>query len=172
VHDATISRDLEPVYQEIRRHLSSAAPAPAQPTAERRLPYPNPPMKFKPAPIAGDELALVVAEELTEWSIQTGPVPGKPGVTGVELHRDLQFPRFRDVLPYMAIVADFAQKANHHPRWENIFRTLSINLTTWDIGHQVSILDVVLAAYCDRAYLQYIDSLGSPSDAAHTRSSQ
>lgn len=164
VDDATISRDLEPVYAEIRRHLSALGPVSAQPTSSKRLPYPDPPMKLKPAPISPDELALIVAEELSDWTVERGPVPGKPEVIGVQLQREMTFPRFRDVLPYMAIIADFAEKANHHPCWENIFKTLTIKLSTWDIGHQVSILDIVLASYCDKAYLEYVASLSPPAD--------
>ncbi len=159
VHDATISRDLEPVYEEVRRHLSTSGVQPARPTPSRRLPYPEPPMKFKPAPISDEELALVVSEELTDWTVERGPARGKPELTGVELRRELTFPRFRDVVPFVSIIADFAQKSNHHPRWENIFKTLTISLSTWDIGHQVSILDIVFASFCDKAYRDYLQTL-------------
>lgn len=57
----------------------------------------------------------------------------------------------------MTEVADFADKANHHPRWENIYETLDVYLTTWDIGHRISHLDVQLAQFFNRAYQSYCD---------------
>jgi pterin-4a-carbinolamine dehydratase len=84
-----------------------------------------------------------------------GDVPGAPRQIRVELHREFVFRSFLDVLAFMAEVGDFADKANHHPRWENIFRTLDVYLTTWDIGHRISQLDLQLAQYFDRAYEKY-----------------
>ncbi len=43
----------------------------------------------------------------------------------------------------------------HHPRWENVWRTLNVYLTTWDIGQRISDRDIVLALYLDRAFSDF-----------------
>lgn len=43
----------------------------------------------------------------------------------------------------------------HHPRWENIWRTVVIWLSTWDIGHKPSQLDLDLAREVERIYHDY-----------------
>ena len=44
---------------------------------------------------------------------------------------------------------------DHHPDWENIWRTITVWLTTWDLGHLPSIYDIELAEYLDQLYLEY-----------------
>jgi pterin-4a-carbinolamine dehydratase len=44
------------------------------------------------------------------------------------------------------------QKAQHHPRWENQWRTVTVYLSTWDIGYRVSALDIALARTLDALY--------------------
>ena len=125
VRDETLESDLEPVLSEVQQILRGRFPSGAAQKGGR-LPYPRPPMKFPPAPMPEADLALVVVEELPMWDVVKGPVEGKPGLVGVELHRDFKFRRFSDVVPFMSTVADFADKANHHPRWENVYKTLSV----------------------------------------------
>lgn len=157
VREAYLERDLEPVLSEVQRLLMDSSSAHVTPpTNSKRLPYPRPPMKYPPAPISEEELELVVTEELPKWDIAKGPVIGKPGLTGVELHRDLVFNRFKDAITFMSIVADFVDKANHHPRWENIYKTVSIHLTTWDIQHRISNLDLMVAYYIDKSYEEFL----------------
>jgi pterin-4a-carbinolamine dehydratase len=42
--------------------------------------------------------------------------------------------------------------AIHHPTWENVWRSVRIFLTTWDIGCRVSDRDVQLAKYFENTY--------------------
>jgi pterin-4a-carbinolamine dehydratase len=160
VRDVSIERDLEPVLSAIQQVARGSSGIDLTPGQGGTLPYPQPPMKFPPAPIDNEELELILSEELPEWSIRKRPVRGKPELDGVYLHRELTFKRFSHVIPFMTTVADFADKANHHPQWENIFRTLSIDLTTWDIEHRISSLDLMLASFIDRMYRRYLDQGG------------
>ena len=52
----------------------------------------------------------------------------------------------------MREVSESVVKVKHHPRWENIWRTVTIWLSTWDIGHKPSQLDVDLAREIERIY--------------------
>jgi pterin-4a-carbinolamine dehydratase len=95
---------------------------------------------------------------LHDWEVIETPLPENPDQRRIELHRTFVFRSFRDVLVFMAEAGEFADDANHHPRWENIFKTLRIYLTTWDIGHRISHSDLQLARYFDRAYQRYRES--------------
>jgi pterin-4a-carbinolamine dehydratase len=159
VADETLDRDLEPVYLELKRIIGgddkSQLPV-AQPG--QQLPYPQPPMKLPPPAISEQELEPLLADELPDWQITKNPVYGKPAETAMELRREFNFKTFRDAISFMSEIAEFADATNHHPRWENIFRTLVVHLSTWDIAHRVSVLDLMLAAYFDRRFAEYSDS--------------
>ncbi len=47
------------------------------------------------------------------------------------------------------------QHPQHHPRWENTWRTVRVWLTTWDIGHKLSQYDLDLAQYLDNLFGKY-----------------
>ena len=50
-------------------------------------------------------------------------------------------------------VAPGCDIAIHHTRWENIWRTVRVYLTTWDIDHQISDRDIQLAKYLPEALI-------------------
>ena len=153
--------DLQPVLREIELHLPASDTQSARSDiggGSRRLPYPDPPLIVKPAPMTEYDLNIALSELLHDWEVATSPLPEDPDSLRIELHRTFVFDTFLDVLAFMRGVADFADKANHHPRWENIFKTLRVYLTTWDIGHRISHLDIQLAQFFDRSYREYCDS--------------
>jgi len=157
VRDLSFDHDMEPVLLEIARRAGAAGGSAQSPSEDpNRLPYPQPPMKVPPAPMSDEELDLVVTEVLPEWALVTGADQRTP--SGEELCRAYRFRSFLDAIAFMSGAADFADKANHHPRWENVFKTVYVYLTTWDIGHKVSHLDVTLAGFLDRQYDQYVRS--------------
>jgi len=153
--------DLQPVLREIELHLPGSDPQGTRRDVgggTRRLPYPDPPLIIKPAPMAEDDIDIALSQLLQDWKVVRSPLPEDPGQVRIELHRTYVFRNFLDVMEFMRGVADFADKANHHPRWENIYNDLRVYLTTWDIGHRISHLDIQLAQFFDRAYKDYRDS--------------
>lgn len=161
VRDEFAKMDLQPVLAEIERHIPSAKiRSSLNDVAGNRenLPYPDPPLVVKPAPMAKEDIDIAIHELLHDWEVIAGPLPENPDERREELHRTFLFRDFRDVLIFMNDVGDFADKANHHPRWENIYNTLRVYLTTWDIRHRISPLDLQLAQYFDRVYKQYQES--------------
>lgn len=158
VRDECAETDLQPVLAEIERHLPSAETRGSVSGAAEDLPYPNPPLVVKPAPMTDEDINIAIREFLHDWEVVEGPLPENPDERRVELHRTFLFRNFPDVLAFMAEIGDFADKANHHPRWENIYNTLRVYLTTWDIGHRISPLDIQLAQYFDRTYKRYQES--------------
>jgi pterin-4a-carbinolamine dehydratase len=161
VRDEFVDTDLQPVLLAIEQRLPSAEirDSLAHTGSERRnLPYPQPPLVVKPSPMTEDDINIAKQELLPDWEVVVSPLPENLDLRRVELHRTFLFRSFRDVLIFMTEVGEFADNANHHPRWENIFKTLRVYLTTWDIGHRISHLDLQLAQYLDRAYQRYQQS--------------
>jgi pterin-4a-carbinolamine dehydratase len=70
--------------------------------------------------------------------------------------RTFEFESFHDLIHFMNTAARFIDRIDHHPEWTNIWRTLVVYLTTWDIGFKPSMLDVDLAAYLDDLYKNYV----------------
>jgi Pterin 4 alpha carbinolamine dehydratase len=60
-------------------------------------------------------------------------------------------------------------KVQHHPHWENIWRPVTIGLSTSDIGHKPSQLDVDLAREIERVHKQYVGKLKTPRKSGHSR---
>jgi pterin-4a-carbinolamine dehydratase len=153
--------DLQPVLREIELHLPESDHQTVRSDAggsDRKLPWPNPPLIIKPAPMTEADIDIAMRELLNAWEVVNIPLAEEPDQLRVELHRTFVFRTFLDVLTFMAEVGDFSDKANHHPRWENIYKTLRVYLTTWDIGHRISHLDIQLAQFFDRAYKEYCES--------------
>lgn len=151
--------ELQPLLNELELRLGEPArEVEDQPPGSKRLPYPDPPLPVPPASLQADELELALATMLPSWSVRQGFLPEDDTKTRVELHREFHFRSFPKVLEFMVEVGDFAQKANHHPRWENVYRTLYVSLSTWDIGHEISHLDLQLARHLDRVWDRYEDA--------------
>jgi 4a-hydroxytetrahydrobiopterin dehydratase len=47
---------------------------------------------------------------------------------------DLEFENFISAFAFMTRVALRAEKIDHHPEWRNVYKTVSIALTTHDAG--------------------------------------
>ena len=74
----------------------------------------------------------------------------------MELIRAFRFRRFQAAVDYMYMVAPGCDIAQHHPRWENVWKTLTVHLSTWDGGlHKITERDLKLARYLDRAYIDF-----------------
>lgn len=48
--------------------------------------------------------------------------------------RSYQFKDFSEAFGFMTRVALAAEKADHHPEWRNVYRTVEVVLTTHDAG--------------------------------------
>jgi pterin-4a-carbinolamine dehydratase len=77
-------------------------------------------------------------------------IPGREPQMRTELYRSFEFSSFDDAIAFMGAAVPTINQLNHHPRWENLWRTVSVWLTTWDIGHRISPLDIDLAMSLDQ----------------------
>jgi pterin-4a-carbinolamine dehydratase len=112
---------------------------------------------LKPLPLTEDQINLI-RQELPEWKVEESQIlddPRIPHGTKVELVRVYQFESFLEVMAFMNRAAIHIDAMDHHPRWENVYKTLIVRLTTWDIKHQLSDRDAVLARYLEREYQEH-----------------
>lgn len=104
----------------------------------------------------------VTLRELTEsellkalpkpWVVTESDLPGQPGQHRVELYRTYRFASFEEAIHFMSAAVPVINKIQHHPRWQNTWKTVAVWSTTWDIGHRPSKLDLKLATLLDNLY--------------------
>lgn len=94
--------------------------------------------------LSKDELAAALAQ-LPYWQLVTSPALQDPSRQRAELYRSFVFSSFEDAMAFMTKAVPLITQLDHHPRWENSWRTVSVWLTTWDAGHRPSSLDIQLA---------------------------
>jgi 4a-hydroxytetrahydrobiopterin dehydratase len=59
-----------------------------------------------------------------------------------------EFRNFVEAFGFMTRAAIHAEKLNHHPEWSNVYKTVTVTLTTHDAGG-LSALDLTLANRMD-----------------------
>jgi 4a-hydroxytetrahydrobiopterin dehydratase len=59
------------------------------------------------------------------------------------------FADFTEAFAFMTRAALWAEKWNHHPEWTNVYKTVTVTLTTHDVGG-LSAQDVKLARKMDQ----------------------
>lgn len=64
------------------------------------------------------------------------------------IHKTYVFANFVEAFGWMTQTALWAEKLNHHPEWDNVYKTVNVTLTTHDAGG-LSQLDVTLAQKMD-----------------------
>ncbi|MGD9294221.1 MAG: 4a-hydroxytetrahydrobiopterin dehydratase [Roseobacter sp.] len=64
------------------------------------------------------------------------------------IHKRFVFDNFVEAFGWMTQVAIWAEKWNHHPEWDNVYKTVNVVLTTHDVGG-LSTLDAKLARKMD-----------------------
>lgn len=67
---------------------------------------------------------------------------------GLAIVRELKFADFNAAFGFMTRVALYAEKADHHPEWFNVYNRVAIMLTTHDAGG-VSQRDIEMARFID-----------------------
>lgn len=86
-------------------------------------------------PIAPEEVSGLLAE-LIGWASPDGEA----------ITREFEFPDFARAMAFMTAVAVRADRMDHHPEWSNVYRKVSVRLTTHS-AHGLTRLDFELAGY-------------------------
>ena len=153
IRDAYWDHDIQLVLQQLRVEVEREQPD-SQETGNNSQVYPTPPPE-KPDPISEEKISIALGASLSNWEIVSSPLPQNPAKVRTELFRRYRFKTFADAINFMSQVAPGCDIAMHHPRWENLWRTLTVYLTTWDIDHSISDRDIQLAKYLDHAYGEF-----------------
>jgi 4a-hydroxytetrahydrobiopterin dehydratase len=66
-----------------------------------------------------------------------------------KLVREFKFENFQEAFGFMARVALLAEKAEHHPNWQNEYNKVLIELSTHDEGGKITQKDRDLAKAID-----------------------
>lgn len=67
-----------------------------------------------------------------------------------KLSRAFVFDNFSQAFAFMTQVALLAERAEHHPNWDNVYNRVNIHLTTHDAGNTVTAKDRALANEINR----------------------
>ena len=65
------------------------------------------------------------------------------------LYQKFQFKNFVEAFAFMTQVALLAEKADHHPRWTNVYNTVEVWLNTHSAGNTITEKDRKLAQQID-----------------------
>ena len=114
--------------------------------------YPTPRVTLKE--LSPEEMDAAL-ERLPGWDVIVSDIPGKEPRKRSEPCRVFEFASFNDAMSFMGAAAPEITRIDHHPRRENIWRSVSVWLTTWDIGHRPSVLDTQLAAFLNTLREKY-----------------
>jgi pterin-4a-carbinolamine dehydratase len=114
--------------------------------------------KKNPEPLTEEEIKTAL-ERLPNWVYTTIRL-SKQAIDaedkfGVEIMRTYQFTSFKEAITFMGEAKTFIDEMNHHPRWENVWRSITVWLSTWDIGLQISQWDIDLAEKLDGLFQNY-----------------
>ncbi len=83
-------------------------------------------------------------------SAALGRLQGWTAVTGRDaISKTFTFQNFNEAFGFMTRAALVAEKMDHHPEWSNVYKTVSVTLSTHDAGGLTE-LDVKLADAMDK----------------------
>jgi pterin-4a-carbinolamine dehydratase len=120
--------------------------------SDRPVRYPKPRIALKE--LSRDEI-MEVLRQLPGWELTVSAIPGKEPLIRTEFKRVFEFASFEDAIDFMHVASKHVSEVQHHPRWENVWRTVTVWLSTWDIGHKPSRLDIELAQFFEELRRSY-----------------
>ncbi len=119
--------------------------------------YPSPAIK---EPVASDSEIREFLRRNPGWQIQYRRHPTDPGVQRRGIGTTLTFHRFRDAIHFMNTAAWGIDQRNHHPEWENIWKSVVVWITQFDIGGDITARNIELAEYLMSVYHPYEKAAG------------
>jgi pterin-4a-carbinolamine dehydratase len=104
--------------------------------------------KMKLQPLTEKELAKKLTS-LEQWEPWADCVVSEYPRERQELLRTITFPTFEDAIKFMVEAARLFRREDHHPRWSNEWKTVTIRLSTWDVGNKITKKDIQVAEKVD-----------------------
>jgi pterin-4a-carbinolamine dehydratase len=111
-----------------------------------RDPSPNV-AKARTQPLAEAELAKILKyDDFNGWYVDNfGDADAR------YLAKTFEFRGFGQAAAFMELVSSHCKVLNHHPEWRNKFNYVTVALSTWDARRRVTIYDVTLALFMNKA---------------------
>jgi len=110
--------------------------------------FPTPdPAKARTQPVRDEDLATILKyDDYQGWYLDNF------GNTDVRyLVKTFEFPHFNQAADFMGLIANHCRVLDHHPEWRNVFNHVTVSLTTWDARRRVTIYDLNLALFMNKA---------------------
>lgn len=109
------------------------------------------PEKQNMSALSSDELEVELAK-LPGWQPVESIVPNDYPKPRQELRKIYRFKTFKAAVEFMHSAVPRINELKHHPRWANQWRTVTVYLSTWDIGNRISAADVQMAHELEKLY--------------------
>jgi pterin-4a-carbinolamine dehydratase len=104
------------------------------------------------------ERRLLRLQNLNGWTLVDSVHPRRQ-----EIRKMYHLNRFEDVIEFMEFASKPIAKRQHHPRWENQFKSLTVYFSTWDAGCKVTHYDIEAAAALDELFHTFIEGRRTPN---------
>lgn len=103
--------------------------------------------KARTQPLPDDELAKILQyDDYEGWYVDNfGHADAR------WLVKTYKFASFAQACEFMTQVNQQCEMLDHHPIWRNVFKQVSVSLTTWDAHRRITIYDLNLALYMNMA---------------------
>jgi pterin-4a-carbinolamine dehydratase len=126
-------------------------------------PYP-PEGPYRPSELEQSQLQEML-KSLPQWRLVVSELDDDPrfstGYKRIEIVRDFRFESFIDAIEFMRQAAAMIDSFGHHPRWSNVFKTVTVGYSTFEAGHRPTDRDHKSAEMLDRLYRRFIKERGS-----------
>jgi len=129
----------------------------AKPAFPNGIPIPRPmPVQKKRKLLTPTQLDDQIIK-MSSWKVEENYHSWAVGGKATELVRVYEFSSFIDTINFMTYAANEINSWNpqHHPRWENQWRSLRVCFTTWDVGCRITKLDVSSATKMDKLFFNF-----------------
>ncbi len=136
--------------------IGRARMLPGERHANGALARPEPRQKGRP--VLSDEEVRVKLQQLSFWQLIWSPHPWGKDHRAQELCKVYELGSFERAVSFMAHAALAINRwhPEHHPRWENQWKVVSVAFTTWDVGCRITQLDFDAAQRLDQIYFEYL----------------
>jgi pterin-4a-carbinolamine dehydratase len=140
IDDDSWSRDVSRLLSDIAGQFS------IQP--QRELSYPTP----DPRKGSSQRVENAVLSKALSYDEYEGWYPDNFGTADtLHLVKTFEFADFGEATEFMRIVSEHCRIMDHHPDWWNRHRYVKVSLSTWDAGQHITIFDLGLALFMNKA---------------------
>jgi pterin-4a-carbinolamine dehydratase len=116
------------------------------------MPVPEKDMLF-PGPLTISQVHEEL-QNISGWKVVDYFSRDETPQAGVAIEKIFIFKSFKKAIQFMNVTAKHMAKIKHHPEWENIWTSVRVRLSTWDIGHKITALDISLAKFMEDAFVE------------------